>query len=91
MKAKQTIMSQKEFDKYDKMGKWENDCTPLLEHQAEISFRAGIREVVKWLNIEICGNSYGYIFDDKLVVSGEILHKKLQSQLKKWGINEDNK
>ena len=49
-----------------------------LEAQAELSFRAGIREVVEWIQSELSGD--GHIVWIKA--------KDWQTKLKEWGIDK---
>ena len=44
MEAKDTVMSQKQFERVEREEKWEGDCESMLLFQAEISFKAGIQE-----------------------------------------------
>ena len=56
------------------------------ETQADISFKAGIEEVVDW--IKEMANIENFKDAPKLI-GFTMLSEDLQSQLKKWGISED--
>ena len=53
---------------------------PTQEEQAEVSFKAGLREVVEWIKqnrtTPLGDDPYGYY----------IWETKLQAQLKEWGL-----
>lgn len=51
------------------------DCHKLAKAQAEISFRAGIEEVVEWINSR----------DDMELVSRAFWEEEWQDKLKEWG------
>jgi len=53
MEAKDTILTQKQFEKAEKQGKWADDYNPILEAQAEISFRAGAREEARLCQLAV--------------------------------------
>ena len=76
------------------------DYQKMLEKEKEISFKAGIREVVefaqKFLDLAFHGDySNGveaYGLDEGRVRAGELLdsyEKEWQAQLKDWGIKND--
>jgi len=54
----------------------------LLEAQAEISFKAGIREVVGWMNKRDC--SYHYLGEK--VHAFKVVEEEWQAKLKEWGM-----
>ena len=84
MEAKDTIMSDKELSHFgaDNIPMPEGgqtlflNITLVLEKQAEISFKAGIKEVVEWIKERDCG--------DKSCVA--ITIDDWQAKLKEWGI-----
>ena len=90
MEAKDTVMTRREIaGTLTSMGSAEGDLTfaqrKLLEKQAEISFKAGIKEAVEWIQsyvqLDILEDENGhpipyYCFDDIV----------LQAKLKEWGI-----
>ena len=41
MKAKDTLLTQKQFEKAEKKENWKDDYNPILDAHAEISFKAG--------------------------------------------------
>lgn len=68
----------------------------VLEEQAEISFKAGIKEVVEWIPILIeaikkkmwsddWGVEHSVIYPDML---DELVKKKTKAKLNEWGVND---
>ncbi len=53
---------------------------PLLETQAEISFKAGIKEVVEWVN----DNSEYFECEGSCDSDRHIIDKKWQAKLREW-------
>ncbi len=45
--------------------------------------QSGIKEVVEWINVEIFGNSEGYIFGG-FKISAELFHHALRAKMKEW-------
>ena len=97
MKAKETVMpdiNKRGFryilaNKEERWDRW--DVEGLLEHQAEISFKAGVKEVVDW-----AGENF-YISPDNTVVeatrgiflkviSAWVSQDGWQAKLKEWGV-----
>jgi len=59
-------------------GGWGVNCDPKCHKaQAEISFKAGIREVVEWIEANDQAGLNDTIY---------FLRKTLQAQIKKWGL-----
>lgn len=94
MKASDTVMSAEQISVSLSQSNLTDEV--FQEHevvakaQAEISFKAGIKEVVEWIEKE-----YGYFIDDRLckIIIDDIGYfsevgsiKKWQSKLKSWGI-----
>lgn len=63
-------------------------CNCGAELQAEISFKAGIREVVEWIlahsQLERCGPDVMAYFIDYLAID----YPDWQAKLKEWGIKD---
>ena len=59
-----------------------NVFTPALE-QAEISFKAGIREVVEWLPWEKTAYQTG---EGSPIIQIQISEAEWEAQLKEWGV-----
>lgn len=80
MEAKDTAMKDKVI--LQRLGgHWENFLVPvwrqsLLEAQAEISFRAGRKEVVDWVKSQGLNDVNSY----------DVYPEELEAQLKEWGI-----
>jgi hypothetical protein len=53
MEAKDTILTQREFEKAEMSAEWTNDYNPILDAQSQKSFKAGVKAVVKW-GLETC-------------------------------------
>ncbi len=88
MKAQDTVMGkQEQLDKLLERGivatllVGELGCEALIKTQAEISFRAGIKEVVEWVRYE--GNQNAHLSMTRDIL---IKHPDLQTKLKEWGI-----
>ena len=79
MKAKDTAMSEEEiWDIIKKYNPWGIEQRLVVaEHQAEISFKAGIKEVVDWLRTNL-PDEYGSIVGWSV----------WQAKLKDWGIGD---
>ena len=80
MEAKDTVIDISE-NKYDGLG-----ADTLVELQAEISFKAGIKEVVEWINQE---EHLLYVpeGDEEPIDHGILLRpSKWQAKLKEWGV-----
>jgi len=79
MEAKDTVMSGKQIDAIVK-NLTEAECITVeqavAQTQAGISFRAGIREVVEWIN----KNVHLYIRNDNGFIDA------LEAKLKEWGL-----
>ncbi len=85
MEAKYTVMSENRINiKWDTVIGYpcqqklitKSELENLLETQAEISFRAGIKEVVEWVSENLLGFVYDY--NPKRL--------QWQAKLKEWGI-----
>lgn len=62
MKAKDTVMSREQkLEHYSpRVDKWVGGrIDKLLQEQAEISFKAGIKEIVDWMN-QYCEETYSH-------------------------------
>ena len=87
MKAKDTVMNREQRLKAhkDKDGyPFDPDkefYTRLLSKQAQISFKAGIKEVVEWIGIY--ENELGFC-----EISNHLSYEAWQSKLKEWGCQE---
>jgi len=101
MEAKETVMSLDAFNLWSSAWHVENDVPELymkadflsrwelakLEHQAEISFKAGIKEVAEWIET-VAGR------DKFTATNGEhygmltILDETWQAKLKSWNISD---
>ena len=70
MNAKDTVMT---LGQLNEIPDWDSlELTPVLKAQAEISFKAGIKEVVDWMM-----ENYP-----------EVCDSHLEAKLKDWGIDE---
>ncbi len=80
MEAKDTVMTGKQIDaEMDRIEKMDSSYTTaeseLCKTQAEISFKAGIKEVVEWINHNFWTGLGAY----------NIPLKEWQAKLKEWG------
>ena len=82
MESKDTVMGNKSRDKFFKEIGWVNDsiCEKFLddlcEKQAEVSFKAGMKEVVEWVNKHSkIYQGYPYYIEEEL-----------DAKVKEWGI-----
>ena len=81
MKTKDTVMSPYKLNKIlddviEKVGYADDDLIELkiAKAQAEISFKAGMKEVVGWINSNMWW------------LAGDSLTEKWQAKLKEWGL-----
>ena len=76
MEAKDTVMKPQELIRREDIAETNTDIEASLHRQAEISFPAGIKEVVAWVNSKDLKDPYymGIKFD-----------VEWQSKLKEWG------
>ncbi len=81
MEAKETIISRKDIHDlfYYSAGGFPN-VDKIVEKQAEISFKAGIREVVEWLETHL---SYSKMFGQSPF--------EWQAKLREWGVDKPKK
>ncbi len=79
MEAKDTVMSDEQVDEIPSTGSYPTWRKQLLETQAEISFKAGIREVVEFLHIMPSSELVGR-------VKVGVTFRELQDQLELWGM-----
>ena len=105
MKAEDTVMNKEQLEKWlwnrlDKSTKFEqfnrNFCKDLSKIQAEISFNAGIEEVVEWVEkhttqasdvseyINEVGHRERILFPKNYLM---LNNQEWQSKLKEWGID----
>jgi hypothetical protein len=76
MKSDDTVMSPELLKVY------EGNIQAAIEWQAEVSFKAGIKEVTDWLNINTCK-----LYDEHHIeFYTYIPMDKWQVKLKEWGI-----
>ena len=99
MKARDTVMTGKQVDsEMDRIEKLDTSYTTaeleLCKAQAEISFKAGIREVVEWINslprthgAEYVFEKYGSPPDIHPTFKPRIFTNEWQAKLKEWGID----
>ena len=80
MQAKDTVMTHKQRVECSHNPNLELRERDMCHAQAEISFKAGIREVVEWLGRA----GYCPVFLNVNIFSVESV--KLQAKLKEWGI-----
>lgn len=93
MKAKDTVMGTKELAKF--CNTYTNDyglitkiffpevkLDDILKAQAEISFKAGIKEVVEWFSSYYAGLLSEYSGHNKYLIP----RVELQAKLKEWGL-----
>lgn len=96
MEAKDTVLTGEEMSEeiQRKTKKW-SVCNPafiedvagiIAGRQAEISFRAGRKEVVNWIEDNCIGCLLEEVYPDEYFGVQTI---KWQAQCKKWGIGED--
>ena len=94
MGAKDTVkFNLVEFNKLSNMGSLNQSVIDMIEDQAEISFKAGIREVAEWIPklIEKIKNNMweddwgikGVLYEDML---DSLVKKLVKEQLKEWGL-----
>ena len=67
---------------------YDDACQVDCECGGENRYRAGRKEVVKWINETIFGNTEGYIFGEDPTFSTTAFHKLWEKQIKEWGIND---
>jgi len=86
MEAKDTVMSDEERKKFlpinDGYSYYKGYGEAISQAQAEISFKAGIREVVEWLQKTSDNLDYNNTISLFAVGMGE-----WEAKLKEWGIN----
>ena len=81
MKASDTVMSSEDINFCGiKNVIIKKDARAIATAQAEISFKAGIREVVEWIEEDLNFDSFGGSRLDKL-------REEWQAKLKEWGID----
>lgn len=101
MEAKDTVMKTiEELKPYHSIGKYTVgdvgaeiliaedvwDIPKLLKAQAEISFKAGMREVVELVNEYALAKNY---LDGRLVIGDIVIYEAFwQAKLKEWGIDD---
>ena len=81
MKAKDTVMKVSPS--------LEGTTTDLLEEQAEISFKAGIKEVVEWIRQQPKMGTGVFIvgIEAEQLYSWKVLIGALQDKKKEWGLS----
>ena len=88
MKAEDTVMSFMRIEEIDAKNATSNFTDALFDvarEQAQISFRAGIREVIEW-GRETCPHYIGMTYCYKRVCD-----TCWQSKLKEWGVIDENR
>ncbi len=97
-KAKDTVRFDiSELNKLPNIGEHNQIVEAMLKAQAEISFKAGIREVVEWLKPKLdkigeCTSEIRGDWTDPRDDCREIwrILSEIKAELKKWGIDEGN-
>lgn len=85
MEAKDTVMSGDQQGYYWNENRYGIQCDTqgLLKAQAEISFKAGMKEVVEWITQE----NERDLFEGDAKVALWVRRKQWQVKKKEWGIN----
>lgn len=89
MKAKDTVMNFMRIEEIDAKNATSNFTDALVDvarEQAEISFKAGVKEVAEWIKQRM-----EHITGEKMTPywQMELLEHEWQSKLKEWGISEN--